>query len=331
MVISVLKNITISSFRKIPGALLIVLALILLTEWSIYLLRPILIDDYWNKFIINEHNLIDQPGDYDYLIIGDSIQKTGINPRNVDDKILSLGLPGAKPTGLYIMLKRYLAKHKAPKAIFLFVDPEDQRDSSLVVLRYFIAIPEAISLWKDLTPEERKCFVMKYWASLDMRKVGMVVRDKYPGANSSFVEEMRSNNGYMAAPGTNKTIEDDFFVKTKRRYAEKTSMSGIDIKYLDRFVKLAESKNIKIVFLGALFPKELYGILEKSGFNSDYLSFLEKMKLKYPNVYFVKDPILYLDNKYFGDMTHVNKAGSAVYTQYFKTQVFAPLIEKEGK
>ena len=69
---------------------------------------------------------------------------------------------------------------------------------------------------------------------------------------------------------------------------------------------------------------DLHDIFEKTGFNDDYLAFVKVLKWKYPNCYFVKDPILYLENKYFGDSTHVNKNGSYVYTEYFKGQVFIP-------
>lgn len=321
------KSITISSFRKIPGAFLVVFILFLLTEWIIYSNRPNLIEDYWNKFLINEHALLDLPGDYDYLIMGDSIQKTGIYPIPVSDNILNLGLPGGKPMGLFLLLERYLKGHNPPKAIFLYVDPEDTGDSIFVILRYFISNLEFISIWKDLTWGERRIFIMRYWASLDLRKVDLTIRDKYPYSNAVFVKHMIENRGYMPSPRAGKSIGDNYFLTHKERYQNQISISKRDMKYLDRIIDLASSKNIKIIFLGFLLPEELYDILEKTGFNSDYTSFFEILKQHYPEAIFVKDPILYLENKYFGDASHVNNSGSKIYTMYFKNQAFTPIYQ----
>ncbi len=318
------KGITISSFKRMPGGFMLLLILAVLTEWFVYSIRPILIDDFWNKFIINEHYLIDMPKDYEYLIMGNSVHKTGINPTDVSDKILNLGLPGSKPLGLYIMLKRYLRRHRPPRAIFLYVDPEPVYESFLVILRYFVNDPEFISVWNDLTWEERRVFVMRYWASLDLRQVGLVVRDRYPQNNKVFIENMKRNNGYMPSATFDKVIADDHFSKTKERCSHKLAITKRDMKYFDKFVKLAASNNIKIVFLGLILPKELHDIFEKTGFNNDYLTFIKVLKLKYPDIYFVEQPILYLENKYFGDQLHVNKNGIIIYTEYFKNQLFVP-------
>lgn len=325
------KDISISNFRKLPGAFLIFIAMVIITESAIYSLRPALIDDYWNKIIINDNALIKPPADYDYLIMGDSIQRTGIDPTLVSPGMLNIGLPGGKPPALYIMVQRYLEKHRPPKAIFLFVDPEDEHDSLLVALRYFISIPEVAGIWKDLTWEERLCFVMRYWASLDLRKTGLIVREKYLNSNESFIEMMKEKDGYVPSANADKIVSNDRLLKRLNIAQKKIKMDKRDMKYLDKLMKLAASKNIKIIFLGTLFPRTTYDIFERSGFNEDYLKFYDSLKRMYPQSYFVAKPILYLDDKYFGDPVHVNKAGAYIYTQYFKNQVFIPFIEKEGK
>ena len=312
------KNIIISNFKKIPAAILITAVLVLATEWFLYANRPALINDYWNKFLINEHELIDMKKDYPCLIMGDSVQKTGIDPSLISEDILNLGLPGAKPMGQYLMLKRYLEKHKPPKVIFLYADPENPRDSLFVILRYFVNVPEFISIWGDLTWEERRVFIMRYWVSLDERKVALVKRPGYPESNETFVAAMKKNQGYMPSPASEKAIGDDYFKEHKERYQSGFSFSARDMKYLHKFIKLASSKNIKVVFLGFLAPKELHDILEESGFNADYFFFIKVLKRIYPNALFANNPIFYLDNKYFGDMSHLNKEGSKVYTEYLK-------------
>jgi len=241
MVISVRNNTTISSFRKLPGGLLVLLLLVVMTEWFVYTSRPDIIQDYWNKFLINEHALVNTPGNCDYLIIGDSIQKTGINPALVRDDILNLGLPGGKPLGLYLLLNRYLRDHNPPKAIFLYVDPEDPRDSLYVILRFFVTIPEALSVWKDLTWRERQVFLMRYWATLDLRKVGLTVRDKYTGGNRVFIETLIKNRGYMSSPRSDQSLSDDYFLTNRERHQSAVTISNRDMAYLDKIMKVAAS------------------------------------------------------------------------------------------
>lgn len=315
-------NITTSNFKKIPIALLIALILVIASEALIYSNRAELITDFWNKFLINEQNLIGGQKNFDYLIVGDSIQKTGIDPKLVSDKLLNLGLPGGKPMSLYLLLERYLKNHEPPKVIFLYVDPEDPHDSLYVILRYFVAIPEFFSVWKDLSWRERLVFLMRYWASLDLRKVGLTIRDKYPYSNKIFLNELLKNRGFMPSPRSHMAITENHFRVTRERVNDAVSISDKDMEYLDKFMKLAASKNIKIVFLGFLMPKELLAIMELTGFNAKYKEFFESLKARYPEADFVSEPILYLDNGYFGDPSHLNSKGAMLFTDYFKKEVF---------
>ena len=317
---------TIFSFKKLPAVVIAILAMIVGTEWYIYANRPSILQDYWNKFLINEHVLVDQSKGFDYLIIGDSIQKTGINPALVDSRVLSLGMPGGKPLSLYLLLERYLRHHKPPKTVFLYVDPEDAHDSLLVILRFFMTVPEAISVWGDLTRQERQVFLMRYWASLDLRKVGLTVRDLYPDKNDVFIKTLISNCGYMSAPSASRALPADYFSSNKERVQNKVSFTNIDRKYLDKFMALAASKNIRVVFLGFLQPKELYAIHERTGFNGEYSSFYDTMKTRYPEAVFVDEPLTYMDNSYFGDISHVNEKGVPIYSEYFKKKVFLPNV-----
>lgn len=324
------RNTTTFSSKKIPVALLAALSLFLMTEAFLYSNRAALIKDYWNKFLINEHSLLDQKKDYDYLIVGDSIQKTGIDPVKVDDGLLNLGLPGGKPMSQYLLISRYLKHHKAPKAIFLYVDPEPPMDSLFVILRYFVSIPEAISIWNDLSWSEKEIFLMRYFASLDLRKTGLVRRVDYSGTNKEFIDAMLANRGYMPLPTAGDSIEPDYFKKHKERYQKKISFSKNDLKYLDKIISLCDSENIRVIFIGFVLPKELHDILEESGFNKNYWAFFRYLQMRYKKAYFVKENLMYLDNKYFGDRSHVNSEGSRLYTEYFKNRIFAPAKEISG-
>lgn len=320
------NNTTTSSFKKVLSAFLVFAVMAAGTEAYFYAHRPNVIRDYWNKFLINEHVLVDQPQDFDYLIIGDSIQKTGIDPRRLDGKFLNMGLPGGKPLGLYLLFKRYLEHHKPPKAVFVYIDPEDSHDSLLIILRLFVSVPEALSVWMDLTPKERSVFIMRYWASLDLRKIGLTVRDQYPHPNDVFVRSLISNRGYMDAPGSDEALPERHFPTNTKRIQKSVSFTKTDFKYLDKFMELARSKKIRVVFLGFVIPEELYYIFEKTGFNNSYAALYGSFMVRYPDASFVGDPIIFFENRYFGDDSHMNKKGVELYTEYFKDKVFSPFM-----
>ena len=318
------NNTIIFSFKNLPVAFVVLLILFIITEAFIYSERANFIKDFWNKFLINENELLKVKENYDYAIIGDSIQKTGINPLEVDRDLINLGLPGGKPMSLFLLLNRYLKTHKPPKVIFLYIDPEDPRDSLYVILRFFVNIPEFVSIWKDLTWEERKIFFMKYWASLDIRKTSIVIRDLYPYSNRVFLNALIKNRGYMPSPRADHSISSAYFMENGDRVIKDIYITDKDIKYLNKIMELAKSKNIKIVFLGFVVPRELYIIMSKTGFNKKYVKFFEELKSRYPGTHSVKEPILYIENQYFGDPSHVNKEGSKIYTEYFKNSIFIP-------
>jgi|GEM_PF-3286344 hypothetical protein len=328
------KHTTTSSFNKALAAVIACAVFVVATEWYIYANRPGIIKDFWSKFVINERLLIDQPKDFDYLIIGDSIQKTGIDPTRVAGDILCLGLPGGKPMGLYLLFKRYLSAHKPPKAVFLYVDPENAYQSLDSILRYFVTVPEALSVWGDLTPRERQVFITRYWASLDMRIMRTLMRDEYHGSNDLFVKDLIGNRGYMSAPRAENSLPEDSFNKNTPRVCDDISVSASDLKYLDKFMGLARGSNVKVVFLGFVVPEQLYRILAENGFTGKYRRFYEGLKSRYPDAGFVDEPVAYLPNRFFGDYFHMNKKGVSLYTEYFNDKVFAPFIyvtPREGR
>ncbi|MDD5489019.1 MAG: hypothetical protein PHH49_08705, partial [Candidatus Omnitrophica bacterium] len=257
----------------------------------------------------------------------DSVQKTGIRAYEVNGEILLPTLPGGKPMNLYFLLKRYLAEHAPPQAIFLYIDPFTPEDSSLVVLRYFTSIPEFLDMWPDLTWRERKVFISRYWASLDLRKVGLTQRRKYPYSNKKLVDDMVSHNGYIEAPEAEGEIPADYFSEHVERFQFRTDIRQVDLKYLDKFMRLAAANGIDVVFMGMVVPEGLNAVLEDLGFNADYIGFYDGLKSEYPKAYFLSEPILTLENRYFCDSTHLNTRGSELYTEYFKNDIFQPYLD----
>ena len=323
------KDFITSSFRKLPRAALAAFIMIAVTELFLQAARPENVRVFWNKFLVNEKYLLNGHESYDYLILGDSIQKTGIDPRLVGDDLLNLGLPGAKPMGLYLELKRYLKQHNPPKAIFLFVDPDDVRDAMDLILKYFVTVPEFAGLWPDLSRQEKFSFFMRYWVSLDERFLSAGERrDLYTEPNSVFVKTMIANRGFMPNSRYDTVLSPADF-KDYGPVLSGISFGQRDMRYFDRIMRLAKKEGIKIELLGIVTPESLYDMLEKSGYNNEYLALLEIFRRVYPELVIPDRPIMYLEDKYFGDSSHMNKYGVEVYSAYFKDYVYGPVTRQD--
>lgn len=299
-----------------------VCAMIIFSEIIFYSARPNILKDFWNKFLINESKLIDHKKDFDFLVMGNSIQKTGILPKEVGESVLNLGLPGGRPIGHYFLLKRYLKQHKPPKTVFLSVFFERYDDSFHLVLKYFLNSPEVISIWSELTDQERETYLLKFFPTLDHRKVHLDVRDTYHGSNKSFVDQMIAHRGYMPSPQSSQRLEEGEFEKHPERVQSKIALDARDRRYLEKFIDLAEKNGIRIVMLGMVLPKELYTLLQDTGFIAERMAFLEDLKTRHPKLELDPRQEVFLENKYFGDRMHLNEEGSHIYTEYFKTALF---------
>lgn len=282
-----------------------------------YAHRPELIRDYWNKFLINEHWMLTLPSKPS-VILGNSVQKTAIDPRLIDTGLLVLGVPGAKPMGQELLLRRYLRTHDAPQTLFLYVDPEDTRDSLETILRYFVSFPEFVGLWRDLSWRERAAFLGRYFATLDLRSLSLTKREVYNGFNDEFIGEMLEGSGYLVSPNAARELSEDWLSDTHRQISTRVSFTARDSKYLYRILDLARERDIRVVLLSMVVPKELAVRFRENGFLADYKQFRTTVRLDYPEVVWEEPAITGLDRKLFGDHSHLNARGSRLQSSRFR-------------
>jgi len=324
-------NITTSVFKKIPAGLLVAALLVVSMESYFYANRRHFVKDYWNKFIINEQALVDAPRDYPYVILGNSTQKTGIRASETGPELLCLGLPGGKPMAHYLLLCRYLQKHPAPKTLFLFVDPGNETDSLLVILRYFVNVKEFAMLWPDLSWEERRVFLGKYFSTIDLRKVSLTRRAEYPGTNANFVESLLKNHGWMPAPPFPEKITPDYFATHPRWVPDKMHFSDRDEKYLRKIMGLAKDRGIEVILLPALVPEELARLPQGAAFLAQYDFLRKKIVSDFPGIPPPGEPSYILPNSYFADPQHVGAEGSKLFTADFARGFLDPAVRRHEK
>ena len=314
------SNIFTTAIKKAP-AFFLAATLIFATEAFVYANRPALVRDYWNKFLIDEPALLENPGSYSQVLLGNSTQKTGVRAAEIGPDFLALGLAGAKPMAHYLLFERYLKKHPAPKTMYLFIDGEDQADSLLVILRYFADLPEFLSVWRDLSWKERSVFLSKYFATLDFRKVSLRRRTEYSGSDQEFRQKMTENQGFMPAPDYPVDITDDYYELTGHRTDAKIVFDGRDDKYLGKLLTLARAKGTRVVLVPMLVPQGLMPHLMESGFAAKYGELLDGVKKRFPETTMPRELFVVMPNSYFEDPDHLNEQGSVMLTEYFRSKV----------
>lgn len=317
----------------IPLTFAAVLLIVAMSEAGAYRDRAEWIRDYWNRFTLSEPRLIESPGEFRYLLLGNSIQKTGIRPAELDPEFLSLGLPGAKPLSHYFLLKRYLAGHAAPERIFLYLDPFDERLNFQLVLRYFFNDAEFGEARPDLNREERDAYFSRVIAMIDRRQEWRLkFRPKAEGSYDDFVRSLIANRGYMPAATSSQKLDATNFDPSDPGFDQsiRFSFKPRDWKYLDKLLALCRENDIRVRIGELVFPAELQARAAENGFLRDYDGFWDELKRKYPWVEFAPSALVAAPKERFGDIEHLNAEGSRWYTRYFFQEVLEPLRSPEA-
>lgn len=300
-----------------PTAFIAAALLVLCTEIWVYAHRADLMDDYWNKFLINEKWAIAQPPT-PYVVMGNSMQKTGLDPRLISDELTLLGVPGAKPLGLEMLLRRYLEHHPAPATIYLYIDPEDTLEQTSVILRYFATVQDALRVWGELSPSERRAFIGRYFATMDMRILSRDrSRPRFIGHNDYFIGFMLDGRGYMPAPDAERTLRPDYFRRHPWRVQVGYSFPDRERRALDRVLKLARERGIRVVLLSSIIPRTVAEAWKNNGFIDRYKRLREDLSVQYPDLRWEGPAVVAYPDGLFGDYGHLNRSGVRFYSSRF--------------
>lgn len=315
-----------------PVTFLAAVLLIGISEAGAYRTRAEWIRDYWNRFVLSEPWLLEIPGDFKYLLLGNSIQKTGLLPTEIHESFLSLGLPGAKPISHYFLLQRYLDRHAPPQVLFLYLDPFEEQLNFNLVLRYFFNSQEYREALPDLNREEREAYLSQFIAAIDRRQEWQLkFRPKAGGSFEDFTRKLTANRGYMPAVGDADRMTAEDFDKTDAsvRAHIRFSFKDRDWKYLDKILSLCREKDIRVRIGEVAFPLTAREWAIQSGFMKEYQAFLAEIRGKYPWVEVTQTPLMAVPEEQFGDVEHLNREGAERYTRFFKEEIFEPLIAEE--
>jgi hypothetical protein len=125
-------------------------------------------------------------------------------------------------------------------------------------------------------------------------------------ANRAFERNWEANRGAQFFLPRVRATEDSFAVEPNRLMADAARCARINRVYVERLLKLAESRNIKVYWLVPPVSPRVAERHVASGASAKYRVFLDEIRERYPKVVVLDGTQLGLAESDFLDPTHVN-------------------------
>ncbi|MFH1768938.1 MAG: DUF1574 family protein [Candidatus Omnitrophota bacterium] len=327
------KNLFISSFKKMPKALLIAILFLFATEIVCrqnirYIVN---IGDYVLIYKRKHLTVKDKPY-CDAIIIGDS-RAMGINAKYVSTfvsqglrrnfRIYNYSTPGFGVQGYYLLLKKYLKDNKKPKYLFfatrpvlLMGDADVEKKSNLGHRHRFFLFFSMADYIQSLSPVfflKTLCLELERYSYLvtyrrEIKNLFLQYVDEFkikPKVSRDLIEERWG--GYPYSLG-------------RKAIPEGQSIDGFDYQqdfYVDpnalcwyeKFLELAGENQIKVVIFNLPIIEEFYDKHEKDGSNKKYKETIVNIADKYNHTVVLAPVLEPLQRKYFSDPGHLSELG----------------------
>lgn len=239
-------------------------------------------------------------GKADILLFGDSLMKFGVMPKVIQDRsgksAYNFALHTGQTSSSYFMLKRVLDAGNHPQAVVLDLTPH-----------MFAHEPaENTRLWPELL-NPRECFDLawtmrapEFFGATLLGRFVPSIKERYDirafvqaalvgGPNPSRRAEIptyrrnwKVNDGAQLMPdGASPPIDP---VHWELSLYRKWQPNPVNVAYLDRFLDLARTHQIPVVWLLPPNQPSILARTEASGYNADYTRFVRGVAARFPNV-----------------------------------------------
>lgn len=274
-------------------------------------------------FMIKQLNGEVKIPDVDILFLGESRVNAAIDFTKFKNSY-SFASGGATPVEMYYVLKKYLKRYKTPKVVFLSISPRFLCETfsfwQYAVRNDFFTSDEISEIIDNYSINENdttlgSCLTWKYY----LHKLNCITyyqsdvyRNKGFGAyskNSKLVSQILIMKGGRPHPGLKNSCSD---LNYETRYTKFTPAPILDL-YFDKIIDLCKKNKIDFRFYFMPMNKSSFTKLN-SNFVSGYMSYIKKYQEKYPE-FKISDTLYHMDDKYFGDASHLNLKGKNIFTQ----------------
>lgn len=311
-------------FRLIRNLILISVPLIVLTAYTRI---------FPENYMPEESMIWSEEKDYvncsdlsaDTVIIGDSRAKSAVIPAGLGDSVYNIGIGGATAIEDYYAADDYIKHHGAPANAIIIIGPFHlcRIDNwSPTLFNNYLSATELTEVYGNALRLHETAICNKGWftdsLSYKLRLPNKYLETEYEAgfikryqANVSKFDSVRNDLGWCEYGSDNGCDGLDY-----ETHIEGFNVLPIEDLYLRKLLDLLTENNVNIVY--AQCPINRASADELSpGFTSGYTEYMNELKSDYPGGMFITSLPVY-ENRYFGDINHLNKAGASVYTAELK-------------
>lgn len=258
------------------------------------------------------------------ILLGDSRMKLGVDPQAIGGNVYNLALAGGTPIEMYYTLKNYLVNNK-PRAVVIgfapthFMHMESYTQRSLYF--HYFNRDEVMEINENVFRLDGKDFkaeaVQYEYYSPAVYLNGLIhsVRENRTEINQETYKEASTHNGGLSS-NDNIAKQDDCPEETKDAFFR---VSPVLDYYFRSTIELCLSNNIPIEVIQLPINKEGFLLLEKTGYYSQYIDYMESVRNDYGIAVVVDIPAY--EREYFMDGSHLNKRGSERFVATLKRYV----------
>ncbi len=259
------------------------------------------------------------------LFLGDSRLNAGINLSQIPNS-WSFASGGSTPVEMYFVLEKYLKNHQKPDTIFLSISP---RFLSEILAFWDYAIRNDFINTNDFIEIEKH----------NNNNIGFCPKGKFLLYKLNFISFYQSDfftNRVFLAKAKNEQMLHYVLNHNGQRFHEglKDSCSKPNYEtnftnfappqlfdyYFNKIFETCQHENIYISF-ETMPMNKASGKLMNRNFVVSYQKYIQNYQKKYLE-FQISDTLLYYNNSFFGDKSHLNSKGQKKYTEYFTNYRF---------
>lgn len=258
--------------------------------------------------------------DIDILILGDSRTMAGIIPKKLKGNTLSLALGGGTPVESYLILEEVINKKIRVKNLIIAISPYHYmvQDSFYNRSVYFDLFDKE-SLKKVIENDKKyeKRGYIKELSKIEYLKkpflYGKQLFNYQKNRNIKILEKTKLEKGHsffgLAEESNGETFESGY---------KEFEVLPVHNFYMNELIKLAEKNNINLIIEQMPINEATFKNINKN-FIINFKKYMQSLKEK-NNLKNVNLNIWYMENKYFGDVSHVNSNGADIVTEKLKSK-----------
>lgn len=271
------------------------------------------------------------------LILGDSRAMADLDPCILGDNVVNLAFGGATSIEMYYTLNEYLKNHSAPKAVLIYFAPfhYSYMDNFWTRTAYFHHIDSKEAAEVYIAGKKCASETINSENFTKLISTGLYLPDTYLPAisnakifmrfseNKSAYSRLCLANGhdyYGTADGCS-----DLNYEASYETMRKTGDYALIFQYMNKLLSLCETNGIDTYIDQVPMNEASYNSLNPE-FVKSYREYMQDIANGHPECTVYTDIPCYRDD-YFGDSSHLNQTGSAIFSEEIKNK-YTHLLSK---